>query len=144
MIERRSRERNGSLGALAAGACLLLAGLLLPACASGGGGAGDPEIDALTHVPDSVFVVVKNRYRLDVNAYALYLSARQFLGLVTTNSTGEFALRGSVAAGTNFRIYADPIGGGASYVTDQILVRRGDVVEVTLQDPLSQSFFSVY
>ena len=95
-------------------------------------------------MPDTVFVVVNNRYRLDVNVYALYMSTRQFLGVVTTNRTGEYALRGGVAVGTNFRVLADPIGGGGSYVTDEILVRRGDVVEVTVQDPLAQSYFNVY
>jgi hypothetical protein len=29
-------------------------------------------------------------------------------------------------------------------VTDEILVRRGDVVEVTVQDPLIQSYYSVF
>lgn len=140
----RKRRERGS-GVLVAGVAMLLLGLLLPACASGGGDTtGDPELDALTHVPDSVFVVVKNRYRLDVNAYALYLSTRQFLGVVTTNRTGEYALRGGVAVGTNFRVLADPIGGSQEYVTDEILVRRGDVVEVTVQDPLAQSYYTIY
>lgn len=140
----RKRCERGR-GALVVGVVMLLLGPLLSACASGGGGTtGDPELDALTHVPDSVFVVVKNRYRLDVNVYALYMATREFLGVVTTNGTGEYALRGSVAVGTNFRVLADPIGGGRSYVTDEILVRRGDVVEVTVQDPLIQSFYSVF
>lgn len=141
----KRRERRGRIGVLLVGVGLLAVGPLLPACATGGGGgSGDPEIDALTHVPDTVFVVVKNRYRLDVNVYALYMSTRQFLGVVTTNNTSEYAVRGNVAAGTNFRVLADPIGGGGSYVTDQILVRKGDVVEVTVQDPLAQSYYTVY
>ena len=127
------------------GVGILTLGLLLPACASGGGDvSADPELDALTHVPDSVFVVVKNRYRLDVNVFALYMSTRQFLGVVTTNRTTEYALRGSVAVGTNFRVLADPIGGSGTYVTDEILVRKGDVVEVTIQDPLAQSFYRLF
>jgi hypothetical protein len=118
---------------------------MLPACASVGGGASDdPELDALTHVPDSVFVVVKNRYRLDVNIYAVYMSTRQYLGIVTTNRTLEFAIRGNIAVATNFRVLADPIGGSGSYVTDAMLLRKGDVVEVTVQDPLAQSYYSIY
>lgn len=141
----KRRERRGRIGVLLVGVGLLAVGPLLPACATGGGGgSGDPEVDALTHVPDTVFVVVKNRYRLDVNVYALYMSTRQFLGVVTTNNTSEYAVRGNVAAGTNFRVLADPIGGGGGYVTDQILVRKGDVVEVTVQDPLAQSYYTVY
>jgi hypothetical protein len=140
----RRRERRGGFGALVVGVGILTLGPLLPACASGGGGSDDPELDALTHVPDTVFVVVKNRYRQDVNVYALYMSTRQFLGVVTTNRTTEYALRGSVAVGTNFRVLADPIGGTGNYVTDEILVRKGDVVQVTIQDPLVQSFYSVH
>jgi hypothetical protein len=141
----RQRERRGGLGALVVGVGILTFGLLLPACASGGGDvSADPELDALTHVPDTVFVVVKNRYRLDVNVFALYMSTRQFLGVVTTNRTAEYALRGSVAVGTNFRVLADPIGGSGRYVTDEILVRKGDVVEVTVQDPLAQSYYRLF
>ena len=142
---RRRRERRGGFGALVVGVGILLFGPLLSACASGGGGASDdPELDALTHVPDTVFVVVNNRYRLDVNVYALYMSTRKFLGVVTTNRTAEYAVRGNVAVGSNFRVLADPIGGSGSYVTDEILVRKGDVVEVTVQDPLAQSYYSIY
>lgn len=147
MVKRPQTRRDGhrGFGALVVAVVILVFGPLLSACATGGGGAsGDPEIDALTHVPDTVFVVVKNRYRLDVNVYALYMSTRQFLGVVTTNRTGEYAVRGNVAVGSNFRVLADPIGGGGSYVTDEILVRKGDVVEVTVQDPLVQSFYSLY
>ena len=141
----RRRERRGGFGALVVGVGILMFGPLLAACASGGGGGSDdPELDALTHVPDTVFVVVKNRYRLDVNIYALYMSTRKFLGVVTTNRTSEFAVRGNVATGNNFRVLADPIGGTGNYVTDEILVRKGDVVQVTIQDPLVQSFYSVH
>jgi len=141
----RRRERRGGFGALVVGVSILMFWPLLAACASGGGGGSDdPELDALTHVPDTVFVVVKNRYRLDVNIYALYMSTRKFLGVVTTNRTSEFAVRGNVATGNNFRVLADPIGGTGNYVTDEILVRKGDVVQVTIQDPLVQSFYSVH
>ncbi len=142
---RKRRERRGVFGALVVGVSILLLGPLLAACASGGGGVSDdPELDALTHVPDSVFVVVTNRYRLDVNIYAVLFSSRQRLGVVTTNNTAEFVVRGAMATGTDFRIMADPIGGGGSYVTERLLVRKGDVVEVTVQDPLAQSFYSIY
>lgn len=146
MTEGRPEERKRAVGF---GALTLVVGLLLgpllPACASGGGGsAEDAELDALTHVPDTVFVVVRNQYRLDVNVYALYLSSREFLGVVTTNRTSEFAVRGNAAAASNFRVAADPIGSNARYVTEEILVRKGDVVEVTIRDPLPQSYYTVY
>lgn len=145
MIDGRSRLliRRGGLGAAVVGFGLAL-GPLLSACASGGGAVEDPELDALTHVPDSVFIVVKNHHRLDVNVYATYLSSRQFLGVVTSNNTGEYAVRASLAESSGFRVAADPIGSSGTYVTDEILVRRGDVVEVTIQYPLQQSFYTVY
>ena len=145
MIDGRSRLliRRGGLGAAVVGFGLAL-GPLLSACASGGGAVEDPELEALTHVPDSVFIVVNNRYRLDVSVYATYLGSRQFLGMVTTNNSAEYAIRSSLAQSSGFRVAADPIGASGGYVTDEILVRRGDVVEVTIQDPLQQSFYTVY
>lgn len=145
MIDGRSRLliRRGGLGAVVVGLGLAL-GPLLSACASGGGAVEDPELDALTHVPDSVFIVVRNRYRLDVNVYATYLGSRQYLGVVTTNNSQEYAIRSNLAQSSGFRVAADPIGAARGYVTDEILVRRGDVVEVTIQDPISQSYYTVY
>ena len=95
---------------------------------------------------DSVYVTVKSQYRLDVNVYALYGggSSRQFLGIVTSWNSREFGVRGALAVSTRFRIAVDPIGSNQNYVTEEILVRMGDVVEVKVLDPLALSYYTVY
>ena len=131
-------------------ALLVLAGSLavapLVACASRGQLSEEDEAIAAALESDSVYVTVKNQYRLDVNVYALYGGAgsRQFLGIVTSWNSRDFGVRGELAVGTRFRIAADPIGSNQNYVTEEILVRRGDVVEVTVLDPLAQSYYRVY
>lgn len=140
--DSRGLRRRGAFEALVAGASALLLVPLL-ACATGGG-AEDPEIDALVAVPDTVYLVIKNRYRLDLNVHALFGASRQFLGVVTTNRTAEFAVNGTMAASTQFRVAVDPIGSTTSYATDELLVERGDVVEVTFQYPLNQTFWNIY
>jgi hypothetical protein len=116
----------------------------LLACATGTGGRDDPEIEALVAVPDTVYLVIKNRYRLDLNVHAMFGGSRQFLGVVTTNRNAEFAVRGTMAASTQFRIAVDAIGSNVVYATEELLVERGDVVEVTFQYPLSQTYWNIY
>lgn len=139
---RRGHGR-GRFPSLLSGTCLALLVPLL-ACATGSGGRDDPEIDALVAEPDSVYIVIKNQYRLDLNVHAMFGGTRQFLGVVTTNRSAEFVVAGSLAATSRFRIAADPIGASLNYATEELLVERGDVVEVTFQYPLSQTFWNIY
>jgi hypothetical protein len=127
---------------------LVLGGTLavapLVACAGRGQLNEEDEAIAAALESDSVYVTVKNQYRLDVNVYALFSGGRQFLGVVTSFNSRDFSVRGTLAEATRFRIAADPIGSNRNYVTEQILVRRGDVVLVTVLDPIAQSYYTVY
>ncbi len=129
-------------------ALLVLAGSLavapLVACASRGQLSEEDAAIAAALESDSVYVTVKNQYRLDVNVYALYGGGRQFLGVVTSWNSQDFSVWATLAVSTRFRIAADPIGSNQNYVTEEILVRKGDVVEVTVLDPLAQSYYTVY
>ncbi len=131
-------------------ALLVLAGSLavapLVACASRGQLSEEDEAIAAALESDSVYVTVNNQYRLDVNVYALYGggSSRQYLGMVTSWNSRDFGVRGALAVSTRFRIAVDPIGSNQNYVTEEILVRMGDVVEVRVLDPLAQSYYTVY
>ncbi len=129
-------------------ALLVLAGLLtvapLVACATRSQLSEEDEAIAAALESDSVYVTVKNQYRLDVNVYAVYGGGgRQFLGIVTSWNSQDFSV-GALAVSTRFRIAADPIGSDQNYVTEEIFVRMGDVVQVTVLDPLSQSYYTVY
>jgi hypothetical protein len=121
-----------------------LAVLPLFACAARGQLSEEDEAIAAALESDSVYVTVKNQYRLDVRVYALYSGGRQFLGIVTSWNSRDFSVSGALAKATRFRIAADPIGSNRNYVTEQILVRRGDVIEVKVLDPLAQSYYTVY
>ncbi len=129
-------------------ALLVLAGSLavlpLVACASRGQLSEEDAAIAAALESDSVYVTVKNQYRLDVNVYALYGGGRQFLGVVTSWNSRDFGVWGTLAVSTRFRIAADPIGSNQNYVTEEILVRKGDVVEVRVLDPLALSYYTVY
>ncbi len=132
-------------------ALLVLAGSLavapLVACASRGQLSEEDEAIMAALESDSVYVTVKSQYRLDVNVYALYgggPGGRQWLGVVTSWNSREFGVRGALAVSTRFRIAVDPIGSNQNYVTEEILVRMGDVVELTVLDPLAQSYYTVY
>ena len=129
-------------------ALLVLAGLLtvapLVACATRSQLSEEDEAIAAALESDSVYVTVKNQYRLDVNVYAVYGGGgRQFLGIVTSWNSQDFSV-GALAVSTRFRIAADPIGSDQNYVTEEIFVRMGDVVQVTVLDPLAQSYYTVY
>ena len=129
-------------------ALLVLAGSLavapLVACATRSQLSEEDEAIAAALESDSVYVTVKNQYRLDVNVYAVYGGGgRQFLGIVTSWNSQDFSV-GALAVSTRFRIAADPIGSDQNYVTEEIFVRMGDVVQVTVLDPLAQSYYTVY
>ncbi len=132
-------------------ALLVLAGSLavapLVACASRGQLNEEDEAIMAALESDSVYVTVKSQYRLDVNVYALYgggPGGRQWLGVVTSWNSRDFSVAGTLAEARRFRIFVDPIGSNRHYVTDDIIIRKGDVVEVTVLDPLAQSYYTVY
>lgn len=122
---------------------LFAAVLLIPlACATGGGGE-DPEIEALLHVPDTVFVVVTNRNWLNVNVHAFYGASRYRLGTVVTNNTAEFVVPGGLAESNRFFLTATPIGADDVYATDDLQVRKGNTVELMVMTPLAQSYYAI-
>ena len=132
-------------------ALLVLAGSLavvpLVACASHGQLDEEDAAVMAALESDSVYVTVKSQHRLDVNVFALYgggPGGRQRLGLVTSWNSRDFTVAGVLAEARSFRIFIDPIGSIRNYVTDDIIIRKGDLVEVTVLDPISQSYYSVY
>jgi hypothetical protein len=111
------------------------------ACATGG--SQDPEIDALLHVPDTVFVQVTNRNWQNVNVFAFFGGTRERLGTVVTNNTEEFVVPGALAESNRFFLTATPIGSEAIYTTDDLQVRKGNLVELMVMNPLTQSYYAI-
>ncbi len=94
--------------------------------------------------PRDVPVHVSNHNSANVVLYAVNGSLRVRLGTVTTASDAELAVpRNLVVAGTvGLQVHA--IGAGRDYVTGPILVRMGQQIELSVENSLVQTSWSVY
>ena len=78
-------------------------------------------------------VEVRNQAFLDAIVYVVRDGFPQRLGIATGNTTAKFDLPASLTRGLNsFKFIIHPIGGRRNSVTDEILVSRGDVIELTI------------
>jgi hypothetical protein len=79
------------------------------------------------------FVEVENRSMLDMTVYVVRSSERRRLGLVNALSTQVLAIPSGFVEGLGvLRFIADPIGGNRTPVSEEIVVRHGDVVRLTI------------
>ena len=107
--------------ALAAGLIALLAG-----CRSTGGGVPAGQ-------RSEAFVRVENRSMLDMTIYVVRSGERRRLGLVNALSTQTLAIPGVLVDGAGvLRFLADPIGANRTPVSEEIVVRHGDVVQLII------------
>ncbi len=89
-------------------------------------------------------VEVANLHWRDVTVYATRGSARERLGLVTSNSTRTFALSSEfVAGGYSVALFADVVGSDDSLRPLPVTVSPGDVIVLRLRPALTQSDLSV-
>lgn len=95
--------------------------------------------------PDrGIRVEVANLHWRDVTIYATRGSARQRLGLVTSNSTRSFSLTTEfVAGGYTVSLFADVVGSDDSLRPIPVTVSPGDVIVWRLRPALAQSDISV-
>jgi hypothetical protein len=108
---------------------LMLAAIVAAAsaCASAAGRAAAEKRPATT-------VEVDNQALADMNVYVLRGSQRIRLGLATGLSRSRFTIpRGIVFGATSLRFLADPVGGNATPVSEEITVTEGE--EVVLRIP---------
>lgn len=136
--ERRGRRSTGpALVALSLGLALGAA-----ACATAGRGSGEAEG---AHAEEPAVLEVRNRNWQDMHIYVLAAGQRWSLGLVTSQSTQTWELPDGVfAANRDISFLADPIGSPVGHVSDRVLLDRGDRVEWTLHNRLSQSTIFVF
>jgi hypothetical protein len=112
------------------------------ASAQGTAPAADAESDARSA---DAKVRVTNQNWLDAKLYLDDDGLLVPLGFVTSQQTAEFTLPPRVLTGAGqLRIVARPIGSREVYVSDNLLVSRGDGVVVTLQNQLGLSTTSVF
>lgn len=91
--------------------------------------------DTMEPSPNSAAtLVVDNRGFTDMTIYVLRGGTQRIrIGLAIGSSTQRFTIPADIVAGsTTLRFIADPIGGRRSPVSDEIAVRAGDTVTLTI------------
>ena len=92
-----------------------------------------------------VTIVAENRRTDDVVVSLVRDGLRQRLGIVTAQSEGNFQIPWSqVSNSGRVRVIATPIAGRRSFVSDQLVLRPGSEVTVSLTPLLNQSLVRVY
>jgi len=107
----------------------LLAVLAVASVLSCGGRAQESS----TSPDDPAMLQVENRGFADMVIYAISGAQRFRLGLATGNSTKSFTIPRALLRGAGpLRFLADPIGGQRSPISEDIVVRPGDIVSLTI------------
>jgi hypothetical protein len=109
---------------------VLLGGLAVASCRSGAArSAGSAQ--------GSATLEVRNQSFSDMRIYAIRSGTERVrLGVVNGNSTGTLVIPGYLIAGLpSIRFLADPIGGNRTPVSEEISVRPGDLVQLTIPPP---------
>lgn len=119
----------------------LMTALSVPACAPTTGAA-----PAAAMAPEQQTTVeVTNRNWRQVVVYLEADGMRHRLGIVNTGKTQQFAMPRSVSlASGDVRLVADPIGTDDVFSTERIPVRRGQEIELTVQNQLPISSYAVW
>jgi hypothetical protein len=104
----------------------ILALALLYACSSRSAEAGpQPESSAMVQVENQAFS--------DMVIYVVNGTERVRLGLATGNSTKSFTIPNYLVRGAGtLRFLADPVGGSRAPLSEEITVRPGDIVTLTI------------
>jgi hypothetical protein len=106
---------------------LVLLGAAAAACgARSAAPAGEPQ--------EATVLEVDNQASLDMTIYVVRSSgARERLGTATAHTRSRFTIPARLIFGlTPLRFMADPIGGSATPVTQEITVQPGDTVVLTI------------
>jgi hypothetical protein len=89
--------------------------------------------DASAEPASTAMVQVENQGFTDMVVYAINGGQRVRLGLATGNSTKTFTLPRYLTTGAGaIRFLADPIGGNRTPVSEEMTVRPGDLVTLTI------------
>lgn len=138
MTERGRSEAGDPRFALHATAIALLA-LLASSCGAARGGSAQGTEDA------AVTVRVDNRSWSTMHLYVVSDGQWNSLGQLSSQATADYEIPRSMLAGARLiRLAADPVGSVQAYLSDEIHVLPGDVVEWTLADQPQFSSLSVH
>jgi hypothetical protein len=119
----------------------LLAGLVLVGCA---GNTPNPSPEPWS--PDATIIVsAENRRSDDVVVSLVRNGHRERLGLVTAQSKTSFSLPyGRLGNSAPLALLVSPIGGARGYLTENLPLRPGSEVSLTVTPLIRQTWVSVY
>jgi len=101
----------------------------------GGVGAAAASVDA-----GQLTLRVVNHSWLDVNVYLLQGNRRDRIGTATATSTTQFVIDlRRFGAGSEYRLFGDPVGSRTTVRSESLHAQDGDVVTWTLEDDLARS-----
>jgi hypothetical protein len=104
-----------------------------------------PELPDPASPEADVAFVIENRRSDDVVIELLRDGQRQRLGLVTAQSKATFTHRwGALVNATRVALSIHPIGTNQRYVTENLVLRPGSEVDLTVNQALRQSVVSVF
>jgi hypothetical protein len=86
---------------------------------------------------------IRNYNWLDVTIYVVRGGARSRLGIVNGQDSRTFLLPKALMPTGTVRLMVDPIAASGRYVSDEITVSPGQVVELTVMPSLGMSTFAI-
>ena len=89
-------------------------------------------------------LILNNRHYLDVNIFVQHDGQASRIVTVTGSSSLELAVPAWMLGQSRVvRLIAEPIGDGSRYVTDNLVVLPGQVVELNVESSIARSNYSV-
>jgi hypothetical protein len=93
---------------------------------------------------NAIKLVVENNNYLDMHVYGMRDGYYRSLGVVTGLSKAELTIPETLTIpGGDFQLLADPIGGTVSYLSDPIVLGLAKEVDLTIQNALELSSFTI-
>ena len=92
-----------------------------------------------------ILLEVENHHWNDVVVYLMNGNQSQRLGMVGGVSTSNFVFTyRQIAAGGKVRLRAQPVGGQASFTSEDVVIQSGQGLKWTLESDLKRSTLAVY
>lgn len=122
----------------------LIAALATAACASSGFRTEEPESDRSSRERQPATVRVQNDSQWALRVFVISGGDRRQIGSMHSLDTAVFQIPSSVLSrGGGIRLAADPTGPRFVYLSEQVLVNPGDLVEWNIQNNPSHTSISV-
>lgn len=95
-------------------------------------------------VPVVTIARITNNNFLDVKVYAVRSGSRERIGIVRSFETQVFELPRHMLELPGLRLHVDPVGSPQSYQTDVIPAWPGQLIELVVQERITQSHYAVF